>query len=98
MDGCEVSQFAAHVSAVMGLESPGVSSGRATVMANLIGRDDVPSEIARHDATRVRLYGKQPRAGRKVGHVNVLADGCGGGLDEALEIAERIVANNVYAG
>ncbi len=81
IEGCETSQFANHLRAVLdwplgpvGLRAPVV------VMANLLGADreslaprmahalDVPGGVHPH------LYGKEVRAGRKIGHVTALGD------------------------
>ena len=97
MDGTTLSQFEAHVRAVMGMGLPEITADRPTVMANLIGSDAVAGEVESHPALRVHRYGKAARPGRKVGHVNVLIDACGGGPEEAASLADRATAGNVYA-
>lgn len=74
MDGCNLSQFDAHVRAVCGLPAIEPVQHTAVTMINLIG-DDV-KELPRYyamDNACVHLYGKaESRPGRKMGHVNVL--------------------------
>lgn len=74
-NGCVVDQFEQHVRAVMGLP---LGSGRRyadVVMTNLIGSDVLSlDKWLREPNAAVHLYGKaEVRAGRKMGHVNVVA-------------------------
>ena len=74
MDGCNVSQFEQHVRAVCGLPLRRAVPHSAVTMVNLIGADieKVPEYLAMDNAC-VHLYGKgEARAGRKMGHVNLL--------------------------
>jgi 5-(carboxyamino)imidazole ribonucleotide synthase len=41
-------------------------------MVNLIGRVPDPAAILAIPGARLHLYGKAPKAGRKVGHVTVI--------------------------
>jgi 5-(carboxyamino)imidazole ribonucleotide synthase len=72
-DGAITSQFENHVRAICGLPlaptgmRPGVA---ACDMVNLIGAQPPVLQIACLPAARVHMYGKEPRAGRKLGHVN----------------------------
>jgi 5-(carboxyamino)imidazole ribonucleotide synthase len=76
IDGAHTSQFENHLRAVLDLPL-GDPTARVpwTVMANILGGavEDLPSALlhcfARDRRLRVQLYGKQVRAGRKVGHV-----------------------------
>ena len=90
IEGCETSQFEQHLRAVLdwplgaaGLTAPAV----ATV--NVIGPRDGSDPAGRLDRAlavpgcHIHLYGKQPRPGRKLGHVTVRS----GNLDEALDAA-----------
>ena len=95
-DGAVTSQFENHLRAVMDLPlgSP-ASRARWTVMANILGGDDVgrlydgyPHALARDPFLRVHLYGKDLRPGRKVGHVNAYGDD----LDDCLERARHAAA------
>jgi 5-(carboxyamino)imidazole ribonucleotide synthase len=82
-DGAVTSQFENHLRAVLDLPlgSPRARS-RWTVMVNILGGpvepgrlyDGYPHALARDPALRVHLYGKEPRPGRKVGHVNAYGD------------------------
>jgi 5-(carboxyamino)imidazole ribonucleotide synthase len=70
--GCAVDQFEQHIRAVAGWPLGDGSRYADVVMENLIGDDilRVP-ELARERDTALHVYGKgQPRAGRKMGHVN----------------------------
>jgi 5-(carboxyamino)imidazole ribonucleotide synthase len=96
-DGAVTSQFENHLRAVMDLPlgSP-APRARWTVMVNILGGDPgvgrlydgFPHALARDPFLRVHLYGKEPRAGRKVGHVNA----CGDDLEECLERARHAAA------
>jgi 5-(carboxyamino)imidazole ribonucleotide synthase len=96
-DGAVTSQFENHLRAVLDLPL-GSPAPRApwTVMVNILagdteaGRlwDGFPHAFARDPRLRVHLYGKEPRAGRKVGHVNAYGDD----LDDCLERARHAAA------
>ena len=77
MDACVVGQFELHVRAVLGmaLGDVGLCAGvGAACMVNVIGDEPGrPDELASTDGVAVHLYGKGPRGGRKLGHVNVVA-------------------------
>lgn len=76
MDGARTSQFENHVRAVLDLPlgSPELTDG-VVVMRNVLGggEEDLTGALvhvfARDRAVRVHLYGKEVKAGRKVGHV-----------------------------
>src|SRR4051812_33170739 len=81
IEGASTSQFEQHLRAV--LDWPlGDTSPRApvSVMANLLGgpstdfATSLPAALAAVPEAHVHLYGKQPRPGRKLGHVTVLGD------------------------
>jgi 5-(carboxyamino)imidazole ribonucleotide synthase len=46
-------------------------------MVNLIGEQPDPAAVLAIPGTHLHLYGKQPRPGRKVGHITVRADEIG---------------------
>ena len=81
IDACSCSQFDLQLRAVCGLPLPEVVQHRPAAMANLLGdlwppNGDPDWTAALDDpAVRLHLYGKQQaRAGRKMGHLTVLAD------------------------
>ncbi len=96
-DGAVTSQFENHLRAVLDLP---LGSPRArtpwTVMVNILGGDHdagplwagYPHALARDPQLRVHLYGKDPRPGRKVGHVNAYGED----LDDCLERARHAAA------
>jgi 5-(carboxyamino)imidazole ribonucleotide synthase len=97
-DGALTSQFENHLRAVLDLPlgSP-VARAPWTVMVNILGGpveqtgdlyDGYPHALARDPRLRVHLYGKEPRPGRKVGHVNAYGDD----LRECLERARHAAA------
>jgi 5-(carboxyamino)imidazole ribonucleotide synthase len=93
-DGAVTSQFENHLRAVLDLPlgSP-VARARWSVMVNILGGtgllyDGYPHALARDPRLRVHLYGKEPRPGRKVGHVNAYGDD----LHDCLERARHAAA------
>ncbi|QIM68416.1 5-(carboxyamino)imidazole ribonucleotide synthase [Basfia succiniciproducens] len=68
--GCSVSQFELHLRALLDLPTPKLTTFAPSVMVNLIGTDhnklwlDTPF-------SQLHWYGKEVRAGRKVGHINI---------------------------
>jgi 5-(carboxyamino)imidazole ribonucleotide synthase len=97
-DGAVTSQFENHLRAVLDLPL-GAPVARApwTVMVNILGGpadsggrlyDGYPHALARDPRLRVHLYGKEPRPGRKVGHVNAYGDD----WEECLERARHAAA------
>jgi 5-(carboxyamino)imidazole ribonucleotide synthase len=55
-------------------------------MVNLIGDVPDPKRLLEVESSHVHLYGKEPRPGRKVGHVTVRADDRQKLLDDAMRI------------
>jgi 5-(carboxyamino)imidazole ribonucleotide synthase len=101
-DGAVTSQFENHLRAVLDLPlgSP-VARAPWSVMVNILGGtiggearsapilyDGYPHALARDPLLRVHLYGKEPRPGRKVGHVNAYGDD----LHDCLERARHAAA------
>ncbi|MGI9627949.1 MAG: 5-(carboxyamino)imidazole ribonucleotide synthase [Longimicrobiales bacterium] len=74
LDGAQVSQFENHIRAVTGLPLGDVSALGPSAMVNLIGTLPDTAAVVAVPGARLHLYGKSPRPGRKLGHVNVLGD------------------------
>lgn len=88
MDACETSQFEQHIRAITGMHLGRTTLRTPVVMVNVIGEQmhrlnpqALPSNVKLH------LYGKEDvKPGRKMGHLNVLADS----VEEALLTIEQL--------
>jgi 5-(carboxyamino)imidazole ribonucleotide synthase len=96
IEGAVTSQFEQHLRAVLDLPL-GATDARDewSVMVNILGgpsegtlQDRYPAALAAHPAAKVHGYGKEPRPGRKVGHVTV----CGDELDDVVYQARGAAA------
>lgn len=81
-DGSTTSQFEQHLRAVLDLPlgATGLTDPH-TVMVNILGGptsgdmlSPFPQLMAEHPTVKIHTYGKEPRPGRKVGHVNASGD------------------------
>lgn len=78
-DGAVTSQFEQHLRAVLDLPLGSTDAiAPWTIMVNILGgpaegglTDRFAPAMAAHPAAKIHTYGKAPRPGRKVGHVNV---------------------------
>lgn len=83
-DACVTSQFEAHVRACVGLPLPEGATQFATpstscVMLNVLGQPEqrelaMCARALQTPGCAVHLYGKESRVGRKLGHINIVAD------------------------
>lgn len=98
-DGAVTGQFEQHLRAVADLPL-GSTAPKAewAVMINILGgpADGTLGErfagaMAEHPTAKIHTYGKDPRPGRKVGHVNVSGDD----LDDAVYVARAAAAHFV---
>ncbi|NRD25405.1 5-(carboxyamino)imidazole ribonucleotide synthase [Frigoribacterium sp. VKM Ac-2836] len=95
IDGSTTSQFEQHLRAVLDLPLGDTTPHRPwSVMLNVLGgpstgsmADRLPALMTDQPAVKVHDYGKDPRPGRKVGHVTVVGDD----LDEAVFRARAAV-------
>jgi 5-(carboxyamino)imidazole ribonucleotide synthase len=95
IDGSRTSQFEQHLRAVLDwpLGDP-APTAPVSIMVNLLGGETtdlvatLPRALGAVPEAAVYLYGKQPRPGRKLGHVTV----CGDDLTETRERARLAVA------
>ena len=83
IEGAETSQFENHLRAVTGLPLGSTELRGSSAMVNLIGDVPDPAAVAAIAGAHLHLYGKDPRPGRKLGHVTVVADRPGP-VDEGL--------------
>lgn len=93
MDGARTSQFEQHLRAVLDYPLGDTSALAPTVMGNVLGAPETPAMsmdervhhlCARMPDAKVHLYGKEERAGRKIGHVNIV-----GGAESVASLRER---------
>lgn len=72
IEGAHTSQFENHVRAVLGLPLGSTDVPLPCGCVNLLGKMPELSELLAVPGARVHLYDKEPRPGRKLGHVTVL--------------------------
>lgn len=87
MDGATTSQFENHLRAVMGWPLGDPSGHGFNAMMNLVGRVPPLEALCEFPWAKIHLYGKQPRPGRKLGHVNL----CAGSEAERTERLGRLL-------
>lgn len=73
MSGANCDQFNLHIRCITGLPLPDFLVA-PTLMINAIGVDGLPEVLWEASAADCHWYGKEPRPGRKVGHVNFMID------------------------
>ena len=90
-DGAPVSQFENHIRAVTGLPLGATTPARPSAMINLIGTVPPAESVLKVPEAHLHLYDKEPRPGRKLGHVNVVADEWSRVLDAMDEVVAQLV-------
>ncbi|MGA8426084.1 MAG: 5-(carboxyamino)imidazole ribonucleotide synthase [Candidatus Dormiibacterota bacterium] len=71
MDGAHCSQFENHLRAGLDWPLGETSNTGYTAMLNILGEEPEPAEVLSLPDAHLHLYGKDPRPGRKLGHVNI---------------------------
>jgi 5-(carboxyamino)imidazole ribonucleotide synthase len=74
IEGAVTSQFENHLRAILGMPLGSTAAVGVSAMINLIGEIPESAEVLNVSNAHLHLYGKEPRAGRKLGHVTVRAD------------------------
>jgi len=74
IEGAVTSQFENHLRAVLGFPLGSTAVMGFSAMVNLIGELPEAQDVLKVANTHLHFYGKEPRPGRKVGHVTVRAD------------------------
>ena len=72
IEGAETSQFENHLRAILGLPLGATATRGVVAMKNLIGRMPPHEQLLAIDGLHLHDYGKEPRPGRKLGHVTLL--------------------------
>jgi 5-(carboxyamino)imidazole ribonucleotide synthase len=73
IDGAETSQFENHLRAILGLPLGATGALAPCVMVNLVGSLPAADGLLSLPRAHLHLYGKEPREGRKIGHVTLVA-------------------------
>jgi 5-(carboxyamino)imidazole ribonucleotide synthase len=89
IDGATTSQFENHLRALLGLPLGVADAVAPSVMVNLVGASPPLDELTALPGAHVHLYGKEPRSGRKLGHVTLV-----GAPDEAVRRALELAASS----
>jgi len=97
IDGAVTSQFEQHLGAVLALPLGDTEPlAPVSVMVNILGGpqkasidERFASAMAEHPTAKIHTYGKDPRPGRKVGHINVTGDDLDDVAYEARAAAEH---------
>ena len=71
IEGSETSQFENHLRAILGLPL-GSTESRHAMLVNLIGTVPKTLDVLEIPHAHLHLYGKDPRPGRKLGHVTLV--------------------------
>ena len=74
IEGAETSQFENHLRAMLGLPLGATTPRGHAVMLNLIGEIPDPATMLALPNAHLHLYAKEPRPGRKLGHITVRGD------------------------
>ncbi|KGJ88231.1 phosphoribosylaminoimidazole carboxylase [Thalassotalea sp. ND16A] len=69
--GADTCQFENHLRAICNMPLGNTELIRPTAMVNILGEDSVPEAILAIAGVSIHWYGKEKRAGRKMGHINV---------------------------
>ncbi|HXH87125.1 MAG TPA: 5-(carboxyamino)imidazole ribonucleotide synthase [Gaiellaceae bacterium] len=72
IEGAATSQFENHLRAILGLPLGSTAVPRDVAMLNLIGTAPDVSAVLGVPGAHLHLYGKEPRPGRKLGHVTFI--------------------------
>jgi 5-(carboxyamino)imidazole ribonucleotide synthase len=102
LDACSADQFEQQLRALCGLPLAEPRLLTPVAMVNLLGdlwQAGPPrwGELFRRPGVRLHLYGKaEPRPGRKMGHLNCLADNPDRALALALEARNALVASPIH--
>lgn len=73
IEGAVTSQFENHLRAINGLPLGATTAIGASAMINLIGEVPESAKVLAIPSAHLHLYGKEPRPGRKLGHVTLRA-------------------------
>lgn len=91
IEGARTSQFENHLRAILGVPLGSTEAISPCAMLNLIGHAPDAAAVLRVPDANLHWYGKEPRPGRKVGHVTVRAPDAAT-LEQRVSDLERVIA------
>ncbi|MEI7759507.1 MAG: 5-(carboxyamino)imidazole ribonucleotide synthase [Thermoleophilia bacterium] len=86
IEGAATSQFENHLRAILGLPLGATGAVAPSVMLNLIGGAPPTEQLLGLPGAHLHLYGKEPRRGRKIGHLTLV-----GAQEETVAEARALV-------
>ena len=92
IEGAETSQFENHIRAVAGLPLGSTALRGFSAMLNIIGDLPDTTELLKIPGLHLHLYGKEPRPGRKLGHITLRYDDAAA-LKAAISQAAALIAD-----
>jgi 5-(carboxyamino)imidazole ribonucleotide synthase len=96
IEGAATSQFENHLRAILGLPLGSTAPREPCALVNLIGALPPLERLLALPGAHVHLYGKEPRPGRKLGHVTLVgADAAA--VEEARRLAEASASGSAAA-
>jgi len=89
-NGAVTSQFENHLRAVSGLPLGSTQALQPTCMLNIIGKAPSLQVVLSEENAHLHLYGKEERTGRKLGHINLVAEDTGALVSKVAELAKLL--------
>ena len=96
IEGAVTSQFENHLRAITGLPLGSTEIRGAVVMYNLVGALPERKDVLDVADAHLHLYGKEPRPGRKLGHLTVLSVDAKERERKMALLTPRLVASGAY--
>jgi 5-(carboxyamino)imidazole ribonucleotide synthase len=88
--GTTCSQFENHMRAVAGLPLGDTKLQKVSAMINVLGQASINQQVLSISDVKSHWYGKEQRAGRKMGHINVSAETNAALAKKLLQLAEML--------
>jgi len=95
--GTACSQFENHMRAVAGLPLGDTKMQKVSAMINVLGQAKISEQVLNISDVKSHWYGKEQRAGRKMGHINVSAE-TNAALAKKLLLLAEILPEKDYPG
>lgn len=94
-NGAEICQFENHLRAIANYPLGSTALTQPSLMVNLLGSKAIPSDLLSMQGLHLHWYGKEPRDGRKMGHINLCAN-YEGELDRRLKALLSQLPSNEF--